>query len=163
MILILMLVIIRGVSASDEPLSPELLTGLTRSGIRLTESRRQVLEALAKEPDDATAQQVHARLRAAGRTTGLATVYRTLAILSEHGVIDALAHRPGETCYRLCSAGHHHHLVCSSCHRVVELEGCDLGSWLEKSAATHGFVATEHRLDVIGICSTCRAAATAAA
>jgi Fur family ferric uptake transcriptional regulator len=137
---------------------PQLLAELTAKGIRLTEPRRRVLEALAQEPDDATAQQIHARLRAAGRTTGLATVYRTLAILSEHELIDALAHRPGETCYRLCGAGHHHHLVCSSCHRVVELQGCDLGSWLEKASSRHGFVATEHRLDVIGLCATCRAA-----
>lgn len=148
-------------TASDQSVSPEFLAALAAKGIRLTGPRLHVLEALALEPDDATAQQIHARLRAAGRTTGLATVYRTLAILSEHGLIDALTHRPGESCYRLCSPEHHHHLVCSSCHRVVELQGCDLDAWLEKVSSNHGFVATEHHLEVTGLCSSCRAAATA--
>jgi Fur family ferric uptake transcriptional regulator len=151
------------VTARDQAVPSECLAALAAKGIRLTEPRLDVLEALAREPDDATAQQIHARLRAAGRTTGLATVYRTLAILSEHGLIDALTHRPGEFCYRLCSAEHHHHLVCSSCHRVVELQGCDIDAWLAKVSSSHGFVATEHRLEVTGVCSTCRAAATAAA
>src|SRR5919201_3320345 len=111
----------------------EPATVLRRTGIRVTRQRLRVLEALSQEPHDATAQELHARLRAAGEQVGLATTYRSLALLSEHGVIDALSHRPGETCYRLCADGHHHHLVCSACHKVVELGDCDLGSRLEQA------------------------------
>jgi Fur family ferric uptake transcriptional regulator len=133
-------------------------TALTKSGIKPTAQRLAVLEALAAEPNDATAQQIHSRLAAAGETVGLATVYRTLALLSEHGVVDALAHTPSETCYRLCGAEHHHHLVCSECHRVVELADCELDAWLERVSASHGFVATGHRLEATGVCSACQAA-----
>jgi Fur family transcriptional regulator, ferric uptake regulator len=136
--------------------APDLTELLARRGIRPTSRRLQVLEALARERDDATARTIHGRLRRAGTRVGLATVYRTLALLSEHGVVDALAHHPSETCYRLCGDAHHHHLVCSGCHRVVELAECDLGTWLEQAAARHGFVATEHRLEVTGLCSDCR-------
>ncbi len=108
--------------------------------------------------DDATAQQIHERLRAGGEAIGLATVYRALALLSEHGVVDVLAHHPGESCYRLCGVGHHHHLVCTSCHRVVELRDCSLDDWLSDVAAAHGFALTGHEVEVSGVCSQCRAA-----
>lgn len=131
---------------------------LRRHGIRPTPSRARILELLSAEENDATAQKIHAALRSEGETIGLATVYRTLALLSEQGLIDTLAHVPGELCYRLCSEGHHHHLVCSSCHRVVELTGCNLDSLLEDVGARHGFTVTEHAFEVTGICTRCRAA-----
>lgn len=135
--------------------SSELLAGC---GVRATHQRVQVLEELAREANDATAYQLFGRLRSRGEGIGLATVYRTLGLLSEQGVIDALTHRGGEVCYRLCSAAHHHHLTCSECHRVVELDGCNLGDWVSTAAAEHGFTATEHQVEVVGVCSDCRAA-----
>ena len=131
---------------------------LTRRGIRATQQRLAVLAALTREPNDATAQQIHAALAAGGARVGLATVYRTLALLTEEGVVDALIHNAGETCYRLCGEQHHHHLVCSECHRVVELADCELEDWLERVSASHGFVATSHRLEATGLCADCQAA-----
>lgn len=131
----------------------ELLEGV---GVRATRQRVTVLSELMDEHDDVTAQQLHERLRRRGERLGLATVYRTLGLLAEEGVIDSLSHRQGELCYRLCGHGHHHHLVCSSCHRVVELDECELGPWLERISETHGFVTTNHRLEVSGLCAQCR-------
>ena len=125
--------------------------------VRPTVQRVRVLAELASEQDDVTAQQLHARLVSRGHRIGLATVYRTLGLLAEEGAIDAISHHPGELCYRLCSDAHHHHLVCSDCHRVVELMGCDLAEPLAQLAGAHGFVATSHRLELTGVCATCRA------
>jgi len=129
---------------------------LSDAGVRRTRQRVRVLDELMSERDDVTAQQLHDRLRSRGEKLGLATVYRTLGLLAEAGVIDALSHRPGELCYRLCGPGHHHHLVCSSCHRVVELADCELDPWLERISQAHGFVTTGHRLEVSGLCAACR-------
>jgi Fur family transcriptional regulator, ferric uptake regulator len=134
---------------------------LAARGVRATPRRVEVLTELVREPNDATAQGLHDRLRRRGKTVGLATVYRTLAVLAEQGIVDVLSHRHGELCYRLCGEGHHHHLVCSGCHRVVELGDCDLDAWLERAVAAHGFRPTEHRLEVTGICADCGAAAVA--
>ena len=131
---------------------------LAASGIRATRQRVQVLEALAAEPNDATAQQIFERLRASGVSIGLATVYRALGLLSSHGVVDALTHRPGEVCYRLCGDEHHHHLTCSECHQVVELGECELDPWLDRLGSAHGFAVTGHAVEVTGICADCRAA-----
>jgi Fur family transcriptional regulator, ferric uptake regulator len=131
---------------------------LSDAGVRATRQRLLVLETLAAEPHDATAQEIYARIRQGGERVGLATVYRTLSLLSERGVVDEFAHRPGETCYRLCGEGHHHHLVCARCHGVAELEECELDDWLARASDEHGFLATSHTLEVTGICAACRAA-----
>jgi Fur family ferric uptake transcriptional regulator len=140
------------------PMTGEQLGGrLTKAGIRPTRQRLRVLEELAREADDATAQQLHQRLVTAGERIGLATIYRALGAFADAGVIDALPHDASETCYRLCSEGHHHHLVCSRCHHVVELTDCRLDPWLERAARAEDFVATGHRLEVTGLCAKCRA------
>src|SRR4051812_35626166 len=96
----------------QQPAPADHVTLLASKGVRLTRQRLEGPAELARERDDVTAQTLWRRLREHGSTTGLATVYRTLAVLSERGVIDALSHHGTELCYRLCSAAHHHHLTC---------------------------------------------------
>jgi Fur family ferric uptake transcriptional regulator len=129
---------------------------LRAQGVRVTSQRLEVLEELRRERDDVTAQMLWLRLRERGSQTGLATVYRALSLLNEKGVIDALSHHGTELCYRLCNDTHHHHMVCSSCHRVVEVEQCGLEPWLADVASRHDFVATEHKIEITGICGSCR-------
>jgi Fur family ferric uptake transcriptional regulator len=137
--------------------SPQSLSGLLeRSGVRPTPRRLEVLQELADERDDVTAQQLWSRLRERDSHTGLATVYRTLALLSEKGVVDVLSHHGGEQCYRLCGGEHHHHLLCERCHRVVEVQECGLDDWVAAAADQHGFVATDHRVEIVGVCADCR-------
>jgi Fur family transcriptional regulator, ferric uptake regulator len=145
------------VTSARQGLRKRATRTLRTTGIRATPQRIDVLAELMAERDDATAQDLHKRLRSRGQRLGLATVYRTLKALAEGGAIDALSHSPGQVCYRWCGAEHHHHLVCSSCHRVVELGDCTLDPWVESASAAHGFVATTHRLEVAGVCADCRA------
>ena len=139
-------------TASEQDLSALL----ERSGVRATARRLEVLGELARESDDVTAQQLWSRLRERDSHTGLATVYRTLALLSEKGVVDVLSHHGGEQCYRLCGEQHHHHLFCERCHRVVEVQECGLDDWVAAAVKQHGFVATEHRVEIVGLCADCR-------
>ena len=125
-------------------------------GLRVTNRRLEVLGELAREHHDATAQQLWERLRARGVPIGLATVYRSLRALSEGGAVDVLNHRDGEACYRLCGEGHHHHLVCTGCHRVVELPDCEIEAWLARVAREHDFVPTAHQVELAGVCGDCR-------
>jgi Fur family ferric uptake transcriptional regulator len=134
----------------------ELSELLVSRGVRVTPRRLEVLAELARERDDVTAQELWHRLRERDSQTGLATVYRTLALLADTGVVDTMSHHGTELCYRLCTDSHHHHLVCSSCHRVVEVEQCGRGSWLDAVTKQHGFVATDHRVEITGLCRACR-------
>lgn len=129
---------------------------LAKNAIRETPQRVFVVEELAREENDATAAQIYDRLRRRGTNIGLATVYRTLSLLHEHGAVDTLTHHAGELCYRLCAEVHHHHLVCTGCHRVVELRDCDLDPWVKRSARRHGFTVTDHQVEIVGLCADCR-------
>jgi|SRR5665213_760030 len=129
---------------------------LQERGVRITNQRLEVLEELARERDDVTAQALWRRLRERGSSTGLATVYRTLSLLHEKGVIDVLSHHGTELCYRLCTDAHHHHMVCSSCHTVVEVDSCGLDGWLADVAARHEFAVTDHTVEITGVCGSCR-------
>jgi Fur family transcriptional regulator, ferric uptake regulator len=142
--------------ARNAQIEADLSELLVRRGVRVTPRRLEVLAELARERDDVTAQELWHRLRERDSETGLATVYRTLALLADTGVVDTMSHHGTELCYRLCTESHHHHLVCSSCHRVVEVEQCGLGNWLDTVTKQHGFVATDHRVEITGLCRACR-------
>ena len=123
---------------------------------RTTRQRRAVEDALRTTEDFISAQDLHAKLRSAGDTIGLATVYRTLSTLAEDERVDVLRTPEGEARYRLCSTDdHHHHLVCRDCGRTVEIEGPAVEEWAATTAQAHGFTAVTHTLEVFGRCAEC--------
>jgi Fur family ferric uptake transcriptional regulator len=122
---------------------------------RRTRQRAAVQEVLAELHEFRTAQQIHDELRKRGDSIGLTTVYRTLQSLSEAGELDALRTSDGETAYRRCSDGHHHHLVCRSCGRTVEVSGPAVERWANAVAAEHGFREVSHDLEIFGTCGSC--------
>ena len=122
---------------------------------RRTRQRAAVQEVLAELHEFRTAQQIHDELRKRGDSIGLTTVYRTLQSLSEAGELDALRTSDGETAYRRCSDGHHHHLVCRSCGRTVEVSGPAVERWANAVAAEHGFRDVSHDLEIFGTCGSC--------
>lgn len=128
---------------------------LRAHGLRATPQRIAVLDELLREQNDVTALQLYDRLRGRGQPIGLATVYRTLDALAQAGVLEPLAHFRDALCYRVCREGHHHHLVCTECHSIVELTDCELEEPLARAAADHGFLATGHQLEVTGVCADC--------
>jgi Fur family ferric uptake transcriptional regulator len=142
--------------ATVAPTRDDLADRLASAGVKPSRNRVLVLQELAREANDATAQQIHRRLKRRNRSVGLATVYRALSAMSEAGVVDELPHGATETCYRLCGTGHHHHLVCDGCHRVIELPGCPAKGWIERGAREAGFEVTGHRLEAQGLCASCR-------
>lgn len=122
---------------------------------RPTRQQQAVADLLGQAGDFASAQEVHARLREAGETVGLATVYRTLQAMSEAGEVDVLRTDDGEAVYRACEPGHHHHLVCRSCGRTVEVEGPTVEAWTDRVTAEHGFTDVTHTLEIFGTCAEC--------
>jgi Fur family ferric uptake transcriptional regulator len=125
---------------------------------RNTWQREAVREALGTTEGFVSAQTLHAHLREAGSSVGLATVYRALADLATEGDADALQ-QEGESLYRACTPGsHHHHLICRSCGRAVEISADPVEQWAKDVAAANGFTQPEHVVDVFGYCAECSAA-----
>jgi Fur family ferric uptake transcriptional regulator len=125
------------------------------STARPTRQRLAVAAVLDEFDDFRSAQEIHDLLRHAGENVGLTTVYRTLAGLADAGQVDVLRTPDGESAYRRCSAGHHHHLVCRTCGRTIEIEGPTVERWAHKMAAEHGFTNVQHTLEVFGTCGDC--------
>ncbi len=126
---------------------------------RQTWQRGAVRDALAGRSGFVSAQELHAGLRESGSPIGLATVYRALADLAEEGEADSLHAGDGSSLYRACrTSGHHHHLICRSCGRTVEIEAGAIEEWAAATAAAWGFVEPAHVVDVFGTCAECAAA-----
>jgi Fur family ferric uptake transcriptional regulator len=125
---------------------------------RSTRQRAAVSAALDAVQDFRSAQELHDLLKQRGENVGLTTVYRTLQSLAESGEVDVLRTGDGESVYRRCSSGHHHHLVCRVCGRAVEVEGPAVERWADKVAAEHGFVDVSHTVEIFGVCPRCAAA-----
>lgn len=134
---------------------PEQAEGTTR---RPSRQRSAVLALLDGLDGFRSAQDLHALLRERGDSVGLATVYRALQALVDDGQVDVLRGDDGEASYRRCSTGHHHHLVCRSCGRTVEVADPPVERWAARVAAEHGFADVQHQLEVFGTCSACAAA-----
>jgi Fur family transcriptional regulator, ferric uptake regulator len=122
---------------------------------RSTRQRAAVAAALDEVDEFRSAQELHDLLRHRGDSVGLTTVYRTLQSLADAGEVDVLRTDDGEAMYRRCSRGHHHHLVCRSCGRTVEVEGPAVEKWADAVAATHGFVDVAHTMEIFGTCAQC--------
>jgi len=123
--------------------------------IRPTRQRAAVLAVLDQADDFLSAQDLHARLRGSGQSVGLSTVYRTLQALAAAGDVDVILTGEGESRYRSCSTGHHHHLVCRSCGRTVEVRNSTVEGWASAVAAEHGYRDVSHILEVFGLCPEC--------
>lgn len=125
---------------------------------RNTWQREAVRRALGDDDGFVSAQGLHATLRASGSPIGLATVYRALADLALEGEVDSLQSPDGESLYRACTTGqHHHHLICRQCGLTVEVEADAVELWARSVATEHGFTEPNHVVDVFGLCAVCSA------
>lgn len=125
-------------------------------GQRSTRQRAAVTAVLATSDDFKSAQELHAILRQGGTAVGLTTVYRTLQALTDAGEVDVLRSPDGESVYRRCDTDeHHHHLVCRTCGRTVEVEGPAVEQWAIDVGQSHGFTDISHTVEVFGQCGSC--------
>ena len=115
--------------------------------------------AVAEGEEFRSAQEVHAALRRRGEQVGLTTVYRHLQLQADRGELDVLRVAEGETLYRRCATGrHHHHLVCRVCGTAREVDGPQVERWAEAVARAEGFTDVAHTVEVFGVCPDCSAA-----
>jgi Fur family transcriptional regulator, ferric uptake regulator len=129
---------------------------LDRAGYRLTEPRRAVARLIADQSGHFAAADLvqEARVRRLG--IGRATIFRTLDVLLELGLVERLDLPSGEHAYVGCAASHHHHVVCSSCGRTVEIEDAGLRTLVREVARRTGFRVDDHRLEFFGLCAECQ-------
>jgi Fe2+ or Zn2+ uptake regulation protein len=126
-------------------------TMLKEAKLRATPKRVALLKALQGAKSPRTAEELHTNVK-----SDLVTIYRNLQSLAQAGLVNEVRFKDSSVRYEL-SHGHHHHIVCTSCGTVEELDGCD-NSPLERQAlgASERFSRiNEHSLEFFGLCKAC--------
>jgi len=128
---------------------------LREAGYKLTQPRLAVLQVLAENDAGLNPEAIHARGKALYPSLGLVTVYRTLELLNELGLVRRVhsEHR----CHSYASAGSdRHYLICEGCHRVIEFPCHGLEALVESVRQQTGYTITAHLLELSGLCPECQ-------
>lgn len=134
----------------------EIMSRLRRHGYRLTRQRAAVLRSIVGSEKSLTPVALHRRVRTEQPDIGLVTVYRTLSILAELGLICEVRREENTRRYVRSPLEHHDHLVCRRCGKVVNFTNCNVAELEEKLARETGFAIQSHHLELTGYCRDCR-------
>jgi Fe2+ or Zn2+ uptake regulation protein len=133
-----------------------LNTQLSQQGYKLTRQRKAVVEVVTQAHTRLSAADVFTQAQRACPDLGLTTVYRTLEILEQMGVIRRVHLEDGCEGFAPATAEHGHHLICSRCQETIEFEECNLASLLKRVAEQTGFTIEQHWLELVGLCPKCQ-------
>jgi Fe2+ or Zn2+ uptake regulation protein len=134
----------------------ELITALRGTGRRVTMPRLLVHRWLRERDRHVTAEQVYAELAAQMPSLSAATVYETLDLLAELGLIRRVNTPRGASTYDSRIADHHH-VVCRECGLIADLDAAVDAGAAENAARAAGFAPDFAQLTVTGLCAACRA------
>ncbi len=132
--------------------SEDVLQKIEDSGYRTTASRRRLVEALVARADGFTPEELVDEVKGVGR----ATVYRTIRLLLEQGLVCKLALHDGTPRYSLSSIAHHHHLVCVRCGTVRAFRQSAMERVLKDLRAEDAGNVVGHRVEVYVVCPKCQ-------
>jgi Fur family ferric uptake transcriptional regulator len=130
---------------------------LSQAGLKRGASRERVIELLATKPCALSAVEIEDELRANGRPTGRASVYRVLDLLVEHGLVERLEVGDGQARFERShpDGEHHHHLVCDRCGRLVAFDDPGLERAIGRLSERLGVRIDSHDVLLRGACQRC--------
>ncbi len=128
---------------------------------KMTPQRQTVLQIFLDHPGEhLSAEDVHGILRSNQLEIGLATVYRSLELLSDLGILQKMEFGDGCSRYEVNTTGpsshHHHHLICTKCGKVIEFEDDLLENLEQDIMEKSGFNITDHQVKFFGYCKECQ-------
>ncbi|MDF0645054.1 MAG: Fur family transcriptional regulator [Nitrospira sp.] len=143
------------VSAKNAKEMETLKEHLARHQLKFTRQRELILSAFLRQ-EHITAEAMYHQLAKMDPHLGLATIYRTLNLFCDAGLAQA-RHFGSQTQYdNISHKGHHDHLICTGCGKIIEFENCEIERLQEEVAVKNGFAIQTHRLELYGLCSRCR-------
>jgi Fur family transcriptional regulator, ferric uptake regulator len=139
-------------------LEPNVKKDLRATGRRMTRTRQAVLALLERTRQPVSATEIFERLQQENVAIDLVTVYRTLHVLKELGLIFQLdLHQEGVSRYELKEGReHHHHIRCQICGQIVDLLLCPLRKVTKLIEQQTQFIVDDHTLEFTGLCPQCQ-------
>src|SRR5512136_230072 len=132
-----------------------LVESVRKRGYRMTPQREMILDAIHAE-GHITADDIFQRVHAKSPAVNLATVYRTLELLKELGIVTAIDTGEGCVHYELAGELPHHHLVCEGCGHILELDRDVLLPLEDELCKRYGFTVNFNHLALFGTCPKCQ-------
>ncbi|HLA17213.1 MAG TPA: Fur family transcriptional regulator [Candidatus Limnocylindrales bacterium] len=129
---------------------------LAAAGYRLTGPRRTLASVVAERDGHFTAAELMADPRVGDHGIGRATVFRSLDALAAVGAVERIDLPSGEHAYIRCDPAHHHHVVCRSCGQAANVDDAGLRAVAAEIERRTGYEIDGHRLELFGLCRTCR-------
>ncbi len=132
---------------------------LHAAGLKCTPQRREVFEEIVRLGGHFSAEELAERFRTRSRGPAIsrATVYRTLPLLVQCGLVREVIFTEKHSHYEaVYSREHHEHMVCTKCGRTIEFDDSDLHRLIRKIARAAGFRPVSHKIEVCGLCDACR-------
>jgi Fur family transcriptional regulator, ferric uptake regulator len=129
---------------------------LRSAGHKITRQRLAIINTVLASDELLTPAALYAQVKRTNPAVGEVTVYRTLEILSELGLVCRVQTADNSPSYIGCPAGHHDHLICSECGKVVNFTGCNVAGLKKRLSKQTGFSIRQHHLDFYGKCSDCK-------
>ncbi len=139
-----------------EALRARLREHVARNKLKTSTRRELILDTLADVKRHVTADELLREVRERDPRIGAATVYRTLRVFQEGGIVAERRFEGGATRFELVSDEHHDHLICTACNLIVEFEDEAIERDQNRVAAAHGFTLREHRHELYGLCPACQ-------
>ena len=133
-----------------------LIKAIVSQGYRQTTARRAILQTLIKSGGHVTADELADQVRVENPSVGRMTVYRTLDLLSELGLIRPIYQGTGAAHYVLLDQGRHHHLICNRCGTTIEFEHCGSETLSQELSEQFNFEIQAHLLEFYGLCEDCQ-------
>jgi Fur family ferric uptake transcriptional regulator len=129
---------------------------LRETGHRLTPQRMLVIEALHNADKHISVEELYEQLHKRYPYANISTVYRTLELLKQLNLVTETDFGEGYVRYHVAEKGHHHHLVCQSCGKIMDLDEVALYPLKEELLQKYGFDADLRHLAISGECRKCR-------
>ncbi len=131
-------------------------------GLKYTPERRVLLEEVLSTQQHFEAEQLLIALRQAGKRVAKATIYRTLPLLVDCGIIKQVQFGDKLARYEhILGQAPHDHMVCTRCRRIIEFDSAEVDQLRDQIASRHGFEPAGHRFQITGVCSVCAGAQAA--
>ena len=125
--------------------------------LKITKQRRVVLNVFLECKDHVSVEELYSIVSEQEPKIGLATVYRTLALLTKSGLALEMDFGDGQKRYESSfMSAHHDHMVCTQCGKIIEFNHPLIEKYQEEIAIQNGFKITSHKLDLFGHCSNCQ-------
>jgi len=133
----------------------DIASKLSEQGYRLTPQRMMILSAIENSDDHISAEEIYAQVLAKYPHVNISTVYRTLELLKQLGLVTETDLGGGRVRYHPADKGHHHHLVCTECGAIIDLDESLLASLESTLLREYKFIADLRHLAIFGRCANC--------